>query len=151
MNRRDFIKGAIILPNLFSLLPVLAKQPAIVPSVTKQTFGFEDVPGVVVVENVAYRWNPDSTRIEYAGTPDRINELAVLIYKERRHSLRETSRRSKMHELCDEFGYVTGIVVEAWDFLNVELSGIFSCNHGIVESGYTGISQTPLAKTFYPS
>lgn len=150
MNRRDFLKGAILLPSLASLLPVLGNVSSPGPALA-QYFRFTDSGWIVVLES----WlqllcvGPDAwgrcsgeTEIGYSGHGGALEHLARLIQSRNGGSLRRISMEPCPEEIVDEWGNGVAIVTPCWSRMQVKLDGIWQCQPGVVPMGETGIIES---------
>jgi hypothetical protein len=143
MNRRNFLKGAILLPSLASLWPVLARTPQ--PLAAPMAVELPD-SGLVILERVSHFFGASvstptrviSTFVYYAGTLGRLDELHALALKS--ESVEGLHLRPDCEEIRDESGYGAGWITHDWGKLMVELRGCWIAQPGVVKRGETGLT-----------
>lgn len=144
MNRRDFLKGAILLPSLMSLLPVLARAPKplsarlavecpdegfVFLSRINHYFDGPGLPGLTWAKRI-----PERTSLEYGGTFERLQELTRLF---RESDLISTAFIQNLQDVHDETGFVIAHIFLGCE-LRVMLRGCWIAQLGAVERGQTG-------------
>lgn len=143
MNRRDFLKGAIILPNLLSLLPVLAKaKPSPTPIVP---CAFAEGDEFVILNEIEVEQagrGPMVTHLGYRGTHESIRKLGLLVARryEQNGALLHMTCDQTVETIYNEIGEPQCVITYDWIRLSVTLLGWWVANLGIVSAGQTGIS-----------
>src|SRR5216117_224060 len=97
MNRRDFLKSAILIPGIASLLPVFGRETPTVLPVRCELPDRE----IVVLESVHHHYPNPKTRLHYAGSDAGLEQLSEAFRGEPElwRCVQEIVRRNEIVEL----------------------------------------------------